>query len=243
MKMKKNTITKIECVWEHNGSDTLLYASNFPGAYARGENLTVAIEKMPAEIRSYLTWADCAIPEVLTVEVVQDAACSLNISDADSDVLFLSEKDPLTMDEYAQLKQLVLKSAADFHSLYESIPDKNRSSTPERKTFYGQVPRTAEEMYLHTKSVNEYYFAEIGINADNNGTILTCRQRGFDALEVTSDFLTSPVMEGSYGEYWSLRKVLRRFLWHDRIHARAMYRMAVQEFGAESVPDIFRFTK
>ena len=29
---------KIECVWEHNGDDTLLYATNLPGAHTRGEN-------------------------------------------------------------------------------------------------------------------------------------------------------------------------------------------------------------
>lgn len=232
---------KIECVWEHNGDDTLLYTANFPGAYARGENLAAAMEKMPAEICSYLAWLERDVPEDLTVEVIQEASCSLNISDADSDVLFASEKTPLTREEYVQLKKLVLKSASDFHSLYEAIPDKNRSGAPERKTFYGQVPRTAEEMYVHTRSVNEYYFAEIGADADNNGTILTCRQRGFETLEATADYLANNVIEGSYGEFWSLRKVLRRFLWHDRIHARAMYRMAVREFGAGSVPDIFKF--
>ena len=232
---------KIECVWEHNGDDTLLYAANFPGAYARGENLVIAMKKMPAEIRSYLAWLGCDVPEDLTVEIVQEAACSLNISDADSDVWFASEETPLTKDEYVQLKKLVLKSASDFHSLYGAIPDKNRSRALERKTFYGQVPRTAEEMYVHTRSVNEYYFAEIGVDVDNSGTILTCRQRGFDALEATANYLANTVIEGSYGEFWSLRKVLRRFLWHDRIHARAMYRMAVREFGAGSVPDIFKF--
>lgn len=240
--MMEDHAMKIRCVWEHNGSDTLLYASDFPGAYTRGENLAVAAGKMSAEIRSYLAWLGCEVPDEVTVEIVQDAACSLNISDADSDVLFSSESEPLTMDEYVRLKQLVLKSAEDFHSLYEAIPDKNRSGAPERKTFYGQVPRTAEEMYVHTKSVNAYYFAEIGVDADNEGTILTCRQKGFELLEAATGFLKNPVIEGSYGEYWSLRKVLRRFLWHDRIHARAMYRMAVREFCADNIPDLFRFT-
>ena len=234
---------KIECVWEHNGDDTLLYAANFPGAYTRGASLEIAAEKMPAEIRSYLAWVGSDSPEELTVEIVQDAACSLNICDADSDVLFDAERAPMTMEEYESLKQLALKSAEDFHSLYEAIPDKNTSSASERTTFYGQVPRTAEEMYTHTKSVNEYYFTEIGVEGDNKDSILDCRRRGFEALEASGDFLKNSVVEGSYGEYWNLRKVLRRFLWHDRIHARAMYRMAVREFGAESVPNVFQYTK
>lgn len=37
----------INCVWEHNGNDTLLYATNFVGAYTRGESLEIAKAKMP----------------------------------------------------------------------------------------------------------------------------------------------------------------------------------------------------
>ena len=35
------------CVWEHNGNDTLLYATNFVGAYTRGESFEIAKAKMP----------------------------------------------------------------------------------------------------------------------------------------------------------------------------------------------------
>ena len=36
---------------------------------------------------------------------------------------------------------------------------------------------------------------------------------------------------GTSGE--SMRKVLRRFIWHDRIHAKAMWRTAVALWGSE----------
>ena len=35
----------INCVWEHNGRDTLLYAVDFVGAYTRGETLEAAVRK------------------------------------------------------------------------------------------------------------------------------------------------------------------------------------------------------
>ena len=94
---------------------------------------------------------------------------------------------------------------------------------------------------MHTKNVNKYYFSEIHVDADNDGNIYACRKRGFEALEATPNFLQNTVFEGSYDEMWSLRKVLRRFIWHDRIHARAMYRMAVKLFGAESIENPFCF--
>lgn len=233
----------VKCVWEHNGSDTLLYAVNLPGAYTRGENREAAVRKMAAEARSYLVWKGDVVPEELMVEIVEDAACELDVCDADSDVLFATEKAPLTGKEYQELKALALKSAADFYALYQAVPDRSKSNAPMRRTFYGQVPRTAEEMYQHTKNVNEYYFGEIEVEADNEGTILDCRRLGFELLEQRPDYLDNRVFAGSYGEYWTLRKVLRRFIWHDRIHAKAMYRMAVRTFGRGAVPDVYSFAE
>ena len=134
-----------------------------------------------------------------------------------------------------------MKTANDFLTLYRAIPNKDKSVLPVRTTFYGEIPRTAREMYEHTKNVNAYYFREIGVQADNNGTIEECRNHGFELLEQKQNFLENKVYLGSYDEEWSLRKVLRRFIWHDRIHAKAMYRMALKTFGKDAVPNVFSF--
>lgn len=228
-------------IWEHNGDDTLLYSEECIGAFTRGANLDEAIEKIPDEINSYLNWGKKPTLENITVEIIQEMNSNLQIKDADSDVIFDSETSPLSIEEYLQLKKMVLQSALDFYKLYLSVPDKKESCLPKRNTFYGAVPRTAQEMYEHTKNVNSYYFGEIGVDSDNEGTIYECRERGFELLEKTEGFLDNPVFEGSYGEMWSLRKMLRRFLWHDRIHAKAMYRMAVKTFGSDCVENVFGF--
>ena len=196
---------------------------------------------MPAEISAYLKWRGDFIPGPIEPEVVQEKNSSLNVSDADSDVIFENEKSVLSMSEYLESKALVLKSVQDFLTLYQAIPDKDKSCLQARATFYGQVPCTAFEMYEHTKNVNGYYFGEIGVSAGNEGDIVSCRKRGFELLEHQPDFLNNTVCVGSYGEEWSLRKALRRFVWHDRIHAKAMYRMAMKTFGPDVVPNIFCF--
>ena len=233
----------MRCIWEHNGDDTLLYSADYIGAFTRGENLEAAIEKMQNEVTSYLNWKNDPILEDVKVEIVQEKKSDLHIADADSDVIFEDEKNPLTIEEYKELKNLFLKSAEDFLKLYQLIPDDAKSCLPKRKTFYGAVPRTAKEMYEHTKNVNAYYFGEIGIDADNDGTIVECRKRGFELLEKKDGFLNNEVVEGSYDELWSLRKMMRRFLWHDRIHAKAMYRMAVRTFGKDDVENVFKFSE
>ena len=46
----------INCVWEHNGDDSILYANNFVGAFTRGASKGEAILKMPEEIRRFQLW-------------------------------------------------------------------------------------------------------------------------------------------------------------------------------------------
>ena len=234
---------RIRCVWEHNGSDSILYADNFVGAFTRGASQEEAKLKMPEEIRRFQLWKGEAPADNYEIEIVQEKESDLQVKDADSDVIFETEETPLSTEEYQYLKSVALKSAEAFLRLYSSFPDKNKSANPLRKTFYGVVPRTAEEMYQHTKNVNAYYFSEIGVDADNKGTIVSCRARGFDALETIPNFLSSEVISGSYNELWSVRKVLRRFIWHDRIHGKAMYRMGILTFGADAIPDVFGFNR
>ena len=232
---------KIRCVWEHNGDDTLLYAVDFTGAYTRGESLEAAVAKMPEEIQSYANWAGVEVLCETDVEIAQEKVSSLQIADADSDVIFDDEAAPLSAEEYGRLKALALKSAEDFHALYSSVPDAAAVISEDTGTFYGKKPKTAREMYEHTKSVNAYYFAEIDVDADNSGTIYECRKRGFELLEKKSGFLSAGASEGSYGEMWSVKKVLRRFIWHDRIHAKAMYRRAKTHFGEVKIDNPFVF--
>ena len=234
---------EVRCIWEHNGDDSLLYAENYVGAFTRGESLAVAMDKMPEEIKTYMNWIGESVPEEVNVVIVQEKESKLEIKDADSDVLFDEEESALTLEEYTRLKELALKSAKDFQSLYDAIPNKQKSNLPSRKTFYGQVPRTAEEMYIHTKNVNSYYFGEIGIDVDNEGTIWECRKKGFELVEKETYFLENLTIRGSYDERWTLHKMIRRFIWHDRIHAKAMWRMAKKTFSKGEIENVFMFNE
>ena len=126
-------------VWEHNGNDTLLYSVDCVGAYTRGESLDAALGKVKAELAAYAAWSGQAPEPEAEIEIVQEKHCDLQICDADSDVIFDSEKLPLSREEYLALKELVLKSAQDFHTLYLSIPNRQESCLPHRATFYGRV--------------------------------------------------------------------------------------------------------
>ena len=62
----------IQCVWEHNGNDTLLYAANLPGAYARGKSLEIALSKMRKEAECYLKWTENTTIKCDKIVIIQD---------------------------------------------------------------------------------------------------------------------------------------------------------------------------
>lgn len=232
---------KNRVVVEFNKGGYLLYSETFPGAYTRGSSLEEAMSKLPDEIKKYCMWASIELANDVESLIVQEKHSDLKISDADSDVIFAIEKKPLTIGEYNALKELVIKSAKDFQKLYESIPDKDKTSLQERKSFYGPIPRTAKEMYNHTNSVTNYYAGEIGAVIENLDNIVENRIQAFQVIESQNNYLQNQVFSGSYGEEWSLRKVLRRFIWHDRIHAKAMYRMAIKLWKQDTIVNPYLF--
>ena len=225
---------------EYNDKGCLLWSLDCPGAFARGESREEATAKFPADVTAFCRWAgwDCPTGPVEIVE--EKYQPELKVEDADSDILFASERLPMTREEYEALRALVLKSAADFDALYKSVPDPDVPLGEARRTFYGEYPNTARAMYLHTNSVTAYYVGEAGAAVDSLPGFYENRLNGMAELETIPGFLQLPVTEGSYDELWSLRKVLRRFLWHDRIHARAMYRRAKTIWG-DRIADPFRF--
>ena len=225
---------------EYNDKGCLLWSLDCPGAFSRGKDRSEAAAKLPADVEAFCRWAGWAVPEGDVLVTEEKHQPEMAVEDADSDLLFGSESQPLSRDEYDALRGLVLKSARDFETLYSSVPDPDTPLGEERRTFYGGYPNTARKMYDHTNSVTAYYVGEVGAEVDNLSGFYENRLNGLNALERIPGFPDLPVVEGSYGESWSVRKVLRRFLWHDRIHARAMYRRAKVIWG-DRIADPFRF--
>ena len=95
----------INCIWEHNGNDTLLYAVDYVGAYTRGENLDIAKAKMPAEISSYLKWCGG--------NAVEDYENSVELNSEEKDLI----KRNVNMSLSKDFAEAILKSYADEYKI------------------------------------------------------------------------------------------------------------------------------
>ena len=95
-----SNIMNIICEWEHNGRDTLLHLREYPGAYTRGKTLEEALRKVPEEIFRYQRWMSAPCPDICEPVIARELNSSLDISDADSDILLEGEGGPLSPEEY-----------------------------------------------------------------------------------------------------------------------------------------------
>lgn len=98
-------------------------------------------------------------------------------------------------------------------------------------------------MLEHTNNTLAYYAAGVGIEMDTLPDFVENRQQLLQKLEELPAFLSNRVYTADDKELWTVKKVLRRLLWHDRIHARAMYRRAVSFWSRERIENPFGFSK
>ena len=235
----------IEVIAEYNEHGAMLWADAYPGAFSRGETVSNALERFPKALSEYAAWAHGAPMSNLAESdfvVTHAYQTHLRVEDADSDVLFPSERLPMDMTEYTQKKQLCIRSAQDFEKLFASIPQKDRALRKSRRTFYGKIPCSAREMAEHANRVMEYYANAVGVPFENEGGLLENRKRLFRAIESMPDFLSPKVHTDSDGEQWTRKKLMRRILWHDRIHARALYRLAITFWQKDRIENPFGFS-
>jgi len=225
---------------EYNNGFTA-YSAELTGVYGRGKTEAEAIRKLIDDTYDYCNWSEEKLPKDMKIAVTNRYKTELDVSDADGDILLESEKGVLTEKEYEKAKQLCIQSAFSVKVLYDSIPDvdiidKNKYNV---KTFYGLKPATPKEMFNHITSVIIDYYAWIfKIDTEKEG-IISAVCGIFDKLEERGDYLNNEIFVYE-NEQWNTKKLLRRIIWHNRIHAKAMYKLAKSYFG-DKITNSFQF--
>ncbi|MGN1234575.1 MAG: O-methyltransferase [Christensenellaceae bacterium] len=222
---------------EYNDKGVLLWIEELPGAFTRGKTEQEALEKLQGEVQSYCRFLSLREPETLEYTLTEYRS-ALAAEDADSDLLFPSERS-IDEEEFTLRSEWALRSARAFQTLYDSIPDHDRALKPQRRTFYGLIPDTAKRMYGHVLSTVGYYADRVGIELEPK-ELISDREKLLAALR---ELPREKVFTADDGELWTVAKVLRRLIWHDRIHAKAMARAAFALYGTTTIanPFFFRF--
>lgn len=240
-------MSESKAVLEYNDKGVTLWSLRYPGAFARGETAAEAVRKLPTACRRYRLWAKLPIEADAAgdeqVRCTRKVKVDAPVEEGFTTALFPEEKLALDMARYTSLKTLCLISARDLEALFASIPQKDRALLKSRRTVYGKVPVSAREMLSHVIEAQRTWAALFGVDLGESQGLLADRKRLFAVLERQPGYLDGRLVTGPDGELWTLRKLLRRLLWHDALHGRALYRKAVTFWQKERIKNPFGFTK
>jgi hypothetical protein len=215
---------------ETNGKGFMGFILELPGSFVRGRTEKEVLSKVPAEARSYLEWLESRskIPE--TIRVIQRHQCKLTVEDGDCEILLNADQESVAPTDFTKLVELAKYSGQTFSSLYKNSQLREWvDPAKERSTFYGETPKTIEETYNHVNRTQYYYLSRLsrtGIRFPENSELDFVRTRGYCLDQIEKMFAkngNSQLFEVD-NEQWTLKKILRRFIWHDRIHGKAIVR-------------------
>lgn len=239
---------KVSLAFETNGRGCLGYILQLPGAYVRAPTEKEALSKVKVEMGSYYRWLGLKPPPAARTLIVQWHQSQLRVEDADSEILLDADRRPFREGEFKDLLDLVRYSGETFNKAYEGAALKDWvDESRRRETFYGAVPATIDQVKEHVMGTQHYYLGRLGAQL-GNGTedFMEARTRCVDEmLRLHENGVNSSII-GTENELWTLKKVMRRFIWHDRIHGKAVIRMEMKQREMKLIDDFsdpFRFLK
>ncbi len=212
-------------IYETNGLGFLGWITDLPGAYIRGKTLDEARGKVNKEITLYTEWLN--FEKAIDMQINEEIKKSdLHIEDADSDIIFDSELiDFDKKEDFLFWCDKVLLSGTKTEEIYKKMKNKSLVDiTMKRKTFYGDVYCTINDQYRHIVNVQNYYLNQIGTQMNIDDELQLNR------IEFIEKLKEKYLKEGNKlyrneSEDWTVKKVIRRTIWHDRIHIKAIERM------------------
>lgn len=222
------TADSLSVAMETNGRGFHGFIVELPGAYVRGPLEEEALYKAPSEAKSYLSWLGQERGRFPKARTIQTHLCQLMVEDADCEIILDEDRQPMTNREFRQLVELAKYSGLTFTKLYDSVELRDWiDASRVRTTFHGPNMKTIQEIFSHVKRTQYYYLSRIGIPfiEDKADSFMKIRNLSLDSLAARFRENGNSKVHTVDNEIWTLKKVLRRFIWHDRIHGKAVTRM------------------
>lgn len=230
---------QLSIAFETNGKGYIGYIVELPGGFVRGQSKKEALTKVGKEANLYLKWLGAKDQKDFTIEVAQVHNSSLTVEDADNEILLEADKKKMDEDEFQILKDLVLYSGDTFFKTYQDAKLKDWVDQKRvRKTFYGDNPASIQAIYAHVKNCQYYYLSRLIKDFEEKEDEF--KKIRLFCLEQLQDFFNrynNSIIQNVDNELWTLKKVLRRFVWHDRIHAKAMIRILQKQKDLDLIKD------
>jgi hypothetical protein len=204
-----------------------------PGCFSRSESREEAIACAPRAIADYFNWRDGYervtedIAAALTVAVVEEYRNYETLDGYWVNAFFDFDRRPLAPSDTDDIRWLLSCTRSDLMATVQRIPVSALDQPIEAERF-----ATIRGVLKHVALAERWYFDKLGLAVpkEDLGTDI------FNMLEVVrrNTIVQLPRLAHDtsvrdvHGELWSARKIVRRTLWHERVHTWHLQRLLGQ---------------
>lgn len=195
------------------------------GAFSDGESVDEATRGAAQAIANHLVWSEADVdhgprPMTMVAEIIKSWDYA---PDYEVNAFFATDRPPLTEEDIQEARKLLYLSRAELLDSFLGLDFPQLAIVPEPED------RSVYDVLHHLGTAENWYMDRLGLAhepawemKDTLGRVLLVRQHLLDVLpELVGD---ERVAEWN-GELWSPRKLIRRALWHELLHARDVKRI------------------
>jgi len=215
-----------------------IFVQELPGCYSRAPTLDEATAKVPRKIKEFLDWlrrhgepideADYEVEVELSEKI--DGYWPVNLGD--SQALFRADLRPLDKEEVERCIRYMRYAREDAINLYLSAPPDALEWKPDQST-----PRHIKRIAEHIAEVDLFYIERLRGRRFRDWPLtfleVSNELASMRLSNLTKDEMSCAVSYHPPGgwtgtteaEGWTARKALRRFVWHERLHAATIEKL------------------
>ncbi len=220
---------------------TQIFVRELPGCYSRAPTFDDAVAKAPLKIREFLEWLQKHGERVtedarsIETEVAEVVKGNWPVNMGDSQALFEADLTPLHREEVDRCVRFMKYAREDFMNLYSDQPKESLEWKPDTAT-----PRNIKRIAEHVADCSLFYLERVKPRRSSEWPLtfleVADELSTMRLLNLTDEEMSCKVSYHEPGEWtgmhepegWTARKVLRRFIWHERLHTATIRKLARQ---------------
>jgi hypothetical protein len=217
---------------------SIAWVLDHPGCFAYGKDPSEAIVRVPQAIVAYKGWIeghpggnwleDLGDFDVRLVDVFEyysiDDNFDLSNQGAGVNAWFKHDWKPLMQEDIQRGLDILSWSRQELLELVSALSNEQitREFERERWSISGIVRHVANAEWWYLDRLELSEFTRSNLPNETFDRLSVIRKR---AMEVIPKLVGKVEVRGVDGEFWSPRKVLRRFAWHERDHIQHIQRL------------------
>ena len=210
----------------------LAWVDDLPGCAVRAGSKGEVLAELPDSIRAFADWAGETVPSIIKIDVADEVESAI-ATEEDTEVLVGADRDALTQEDWARIRERLTRSRAELIELLGRLGEDELESKRDGSE------RTLREEIQHVAFVELMYAmwtfdlrSRAGLTEFLSWTRRAAEERMHQLPEKEAQAVTWAEWAGApRSEEWTPRKAARRLLWHELLHLRALERLAGESRG------------